>query len=1402
MLPQGDDLPSDQAAGDSPAPSDNILHPLHQQQERPHIPTSPTSTTTTPLVKAVTTTLSSLEDISLTFCNRPPLPFRFPSSGSQGSEHDETIIRMVDDEQSWGDIEALAGEEAFDRYYSFLDPGLEEFWTLDRIKQLNDAVIDHVGRFLKPRAETILKGTQKHHHQQWHSKNNKTNGDNDSEGEDVKKVATLYPVVVMSAWMDMCRWEKVARSVDSSPLVCQHIWETVGDGRPFTEEEQHVLDEIKVAVIENGARVSAIKDAAARVEAAKAKAAQEEADRLEAAGIKAAREEEGRIEAAVIKAAQDEADRNEAERLEAERIKAAEAEAKRVEAKKTKAVKRRAKADAAREKAEKESKVGKVLKRKKSGDSIAAKELATRQKIILMQENIARQEAALTEVTRRQTAKEVNEDARGTSKVKRETALAAAKAWEMAVRGMVARKAEIQSVAAKRQCNVSRSQADLDRDQDLSLSSGSTLENKRKIGKMEALLPPATFNPTTTTTTADQEDRPPQQDTIVPRPILRSSSSISCSSLISPAPSPQGESLDFQLSKHTRRCSSPETLSVSTVTSTETKATTPTPTAIKSTTKTSPPPAPLLSDNHDTAPKAPSFTLSNLPPTSFPQGADVQERIKKLTTMKKVLTDCSQTMELQCQDQRAETDILLRQRDAAIKAAKARRQRGDSNNTSSHHENDRTNSFQNPPEGRILASFNAPEKSTPVRTGLPSPVTPNQHPVSLSPEFPAAAPKTASPPVIDLTEDDEHGLSIATSAMQQQSLPQHDHRPQQLPPLQQQQQESQQILQAQQCYHRQQYFVQQRLQQSQQQRQQQQQQLQLPQQQQPLLQHPQPTKSLGLPVQPVQSSFPQASPNHQQMQEFLLEQVRKSPELHKLHQQHAIEKKQLIKQQQLDRQRLADQQLVTAQHLAYQRHSDEQLHLAAVDKWRQREQAWTRRMQEIHQKEQILGSKLEVHRQHNLQLRQAILLGEQKQRQQQPAVTPEQIKQLHMNQRLQLATSQQHSYTALQSAPVAQQVQAMVNLHRLCMAEAQALLTQQKGSKEKADCLFHRQEETRRAVQLLQLQLHQVQGNEMAVLKLLEGLHVQRQEQERERIALLQEHQFLQQKLQIIPASSSSSLSLPQGPMAAQGTAPVNLAASQQQQQQQLLNEKYVMDEQLRQQLSQQRDIQRKQHLQDQVDLQKAQKNALLRQERIIANVRLQGLTQTTSQDQPGQSWSGVQAQQQQQAQTIMVQEQQVSKGGPPAFVFPTFPNPLNRPSATKPISLPPQPAPVVQDPLQPQPESPPLQAPATAQPQQPTSTSQPSQRPTSGTALTSAPPTTQHQQPRPESTTAASRLAAIFPFPNLQYDITEWTAEDKNRLWTTWLEVGDDWEQISTKGLRGKFSAEACRAVILGTAS
>lgn len=1297
---------------------------------------------------------------------------------------------MVDAEQSWGDIEALAGEEAFDRYYSFLDPGLEEVWTLNKIEQLNDAVIDQVGRFLKPRAATILRGN----HQQWLSKYSTTtfqgcgdtNGNN--EGEDIRKVATIYPVVVASAWMDLFRWEKVARSVSSSPLVCQHIWDTFGDGRPFTEEEQPYLDGIKALAIENGARISAIKEAAARIEARKTKIAQEEmerleADRLEAARLQVAKEEAERIEAARIKAAQDEVDRRKTERLEAEKVEAAKVEAKWVEANKAKAMKRKAKADAFREEDEGETKAWKPATRKKDYNRAgAAKGLTARQQInnTVMRKNIALEKAAKDERAKQEVAKV----ALGTNKAKREAAMAAAKAWATAVREVAARKAELQSVALKRQRNASSAQAGLNGDRDLPLSSGSTMGSKRKIGNMEVFLPPTTLTSSCITATADQENRPPQKDIISPPNLCASVTSTSCNSFISPALSPLDESLDFQLSKRTRR-SSPETLSGLTVTSSVTTTPTPT-TAVQSTTSTSLP-ATLVSVNiNTTTPK--TLPPLSLPPTSFSKDAEVPERIQKLTAMKQVLTDRAQSIERQRQDQKIEAEMLLRQRDVAIEAAEVR-QRGDSN-TSGYHENNKAGSSQVPPEDPTPESFRASHDST---SGLLSPITPNQ---PLSPQ-PAAADSNAAPHVIDLTDDADHIQGIAASTKQLQSPPQQNHRPQQPLSIQQQHRRplsAQQILQAQQNYQYQQSLVQQHIQQSQE-----------PlssHQPPPLLQHSQPTK-MGRPAPSVQSS-PQFSHQVQQIQEYIQQRIRSSPELQKLHLQHAVEKEQLLKQQQQARQKLTqEQQLMAAQLQANQKQAEEQMRLEAVSQWRQRKQAWQKRVQEIQQQLKILGPKLAGYRQQTQQFQQTIL-NEQQQWQNKPAVTPEQVKQLHKTQRIQMATSQQQQYLALQYLPNAQRAAAMVNFNRRCQSEAQGLIAQQKDVEEKVVQFLHRQEASKKAIPWLQLQLENAQETEKAVMKEVETLKAQKQEQERQRLVLLQEHQALQQLQMMTVPSSSSPL---QGPAVGQSTTPLNLVMTQLDRQ---LREKHAMDERVRQQLSQQRDVQRKTQLQQQIDLQQTQKKAMISQARTLAEVHIQGITQALSQ---GQRRSGAQAQvqhaqamaQQQQTQTTEVQGQQARMNVQPTMVSPAVEVPSNQPSAASPISLPPKPVSVVQDPAQSQPVSQP-QAADSAQRQQLIPTPQPSQPITSGSTPTSAAPALalgQQQQPSLESTaTGSSQLAAIFPFPNPLYDITEWTAEDKNRLWTTWLEVGDDWEQVSTKGLQGKFSIEVCRAVIQGTAS
>ncbi|KAF9903584.1 hypothetical protein EC991_003537 [Linnemannia zychae] len=391
---------------------------------------------------------------------------------------------MVDAGQSWGNIEALAGEEAFDRYYLFLDPSLEEFWTTNKVVELNDVVIDHVGRFLEPRVPSILKGINR----PWYSKDATENEKNSKDKGEVNKVAKIYPVVVMAAWMDMFRWEKVARSVNSSPLVCQHIWETFGNGRPYSAEEEPFLDEIKVVAIENASRISAeIKEAVAKVEAARIQAEEEEEDRVEAIRVQEAKDEAERIEAIRIQAEKDEAERVEAAKEEMKRVaaemKRVAAETKRIEANKARTIKRRAKVEAARAEAARahaarleaakveaermeakrveaarveieKSEVMKVTAKKDPSRIQSAEICATKQQYIVMQEIISKDEpveqeaakrnVAIEKATRRQSRKETQEDAMAKDRSSREAAaLAAAKAWDLAVRAVKDRGARI-----------------------------------------------------------------------------------------------------------------------------------------------------------------------------------------------------------------------------------------------------------------------------------------------------------------------------------------------------------------------------------------------------------------------------------------------------------------------------------------------------------------------------------------------------------------------------------------------------------------------------------------------------------------------------------------------------------------------------------------------------------------------------------------------------------------------------------------------------------------------------------------------------------------------------------------------------------------------------------------------
>ncbi|KAG0372826.1 hypothetical protein BGX24_012523 [Mortierella sp. AD032] len=1392
MLPQGDDPPIEMDTCSIDLPT--------------------TAPATKPLVKAVTTTLSPLEDVPLTFCSRPPLPFRYPGPSSSGTDHDETIVRMVNDEQSWGDIEALAGEDAFDRYYSFLDPSLEEFWTQDKVEQLNDAVIDQVERFLKPRAATILKGNDR----QRHFKDAIVGDDHDRE--EVKKVATIHPVVVMAAWMDLFRWEKVARSVNSSPLVCQHIWETFGDGRPYSEEEEPVLNEIKAAAIANGTRISAIKQAEARVEASRVREAKQEEARIEVERVKAARiqaikEEADIIEAARIKATQDEADIIEAERIETERAKATkeeakrvEAETKRVEAKNARAFKRKTKLEAARAEAMEikaktaaAKKKAKTVAAKKLAEMAAAKKDTTVTRVVkesavkqqaIMQENIAtdgsanqeaaEQEAAGGGATRRQATKEAHGEAVVKDRAKREeAALAAAAAWDLTVRRVTARKAEVQAAVIKRQKNAAIAQTGLD--QDLPLSSNAGLGGKRKIGSMEIFLPPITL------TSPDQDSHQPQQDNDIPQTMHSSISSTSFSSLISPAPSPLDESLDFHLSKRSRLRSSPESLCSLAITPTEvTTAATPTTSTVGT-----PRPASLPSGNHSSTPKA--FPLSH-PPTSLLKDTESLKRIRKLNEMKQVLADRVQAMELQCQLQKVETDKLLRHRDEAIEAAKDR-QRGNSDTTVHYSD------YNSLPRVQSEDPSRTSQEATPPQTGLPSPITPTQFSVSL-PTQPSTAQPAAAPPVIDLTDDpDPPPQDFSTSTLHQHPLPDKDYRPQQHIQSEDYQQQlllrqQQQLQQLQQMSSHQMQLAQKNYQQLQNLARQ----YLLHNQQAPFSHQPQPPKALqrppiphGKPLELVATPTQQALA--QQRQDSIQQILHKSPELQQLRQQHLLEKHQLLQRQQQERQQLAQDQLQLSPHLHTNQQSAKQhLRTQAMNQIQQRAHGWKKRDEELLQQERVLSPKLAGYCQHIKNLRLSITSEQKKS---QSTVTPEHIRLLHADQQIKLLTSQGQRYKEIHHVPVELQAMARARLNQVCRVETQTLLEKQKDEEGTMRQHVARQEAAKQSVLSLQRQLHQAENQEKKARKQLQDLHTQKLEHRRLGQTLLRGHEALRQ--QLLKDFQTQHIVLPM-----EGTEVPQIQG--QQGQQNVLSE-------LSQRQYQEREVLRQTQLRQQIELQQTQSRAVKQQEQVLFALHTQGRPQAITQS---QAMALAQAQVLVQAQHRVRMDSLTSTVSPNSSVPPIL-GLVTSPASLLPqavsVARPPvvvvqQLAPPIQHPLQPhlhfQPQLQALVLPTAAK----MHTSVFGR--TSPLGLAALSPSVpqeeqaqqqQEQERQPSQESSSSEFqSATFPFPNPLYDITEWTARDRDRLWTTWLEVGDDWEQISTKGLQGKFSAAVCCAVILGT--
>ncbi|KAF9965739.1 hypothetical protein BGZ70_004218 [Mortierella alpina] len=237
--------------------------------------------------------------------SREPLPFKFPATSSPRAEHDSTIIQMINDNSSWADIEAIAGAEAFDRYYTMLDPDLEAFWDKATVIRLNKAVWGFVQQGDQP-------------------------GDSSSELDAASTTtttttttttrATLAPTATdLAALADGLPWEKIASDMNASAEVCRHIWSTFGDGRPLSEQERVLLameerrrrrrmqverqEQERVAKEKERARIKAEKQERERIaaeeEQARIKAEQQEQERVanekEQARLKAEKQEQERV---------------------------------------------------------------------------------------------------------------------------------------------------------------------------------------------------------------------------------------------------------------------------------------------------------------------------------------------------------------------------------------------------------------------------------------------------------------------------------------------------------------------------------------------------------------------------------------------------------------------------------------------------------------------------------------------------------------------------------------------------------------------------------------------------------------------------------------------------------------------------------------------------------------------------------------------------------------------------------------------------------------------------------------------------------------------------------------------------------------------------------------------------
>ncbi|KAG0329721.1 hypothetical protein BG004_002273 [Podila humilis] len=142
---------------------------------------------------------------------RDPLPFQFPDPKAPESKHDKTIVGMVILGCPWAEIERIAGEVAFERYYTQLDPALKEFWTPKEIARLDTKAGAHVDKWVQDRSIGA------------------------------ERIGSPSLPLVLHVEDDI-QWSLIGVQFATTGSVCMGIWTRFGNGRPRSSHDKQTME--------------------------------------------------------------------------------------------------------------------------------------------------------------------------------------------------------------------------------------------------------------------------------------------------------------------------------------------------------------------------------------------------------------------------------------------------------------------------------------------------------------------------------------------------------------------------------------------------------------------------------------------------------------------------------------------------------------------------------------------------------------------------------------------------------------------------------------------------------------------------------------------------------------------------------------------------------------------------------------------------------------------------------------------------------------------------------------------------------------------------------------------------------------------------------------------------------